>query len=317
MDTTFNSSLTSNNTIYNTSDTLLGSYNTCITTSDRSYNTYVTSPNDGLMESASKLDMNLNTSAPNHTICNTSNELKLGATMSNEEGVFEATVSIDTVYVIIGSIGLLGNLFVMVIILNGRTMLKKITNLYILNQSILDFGASFFLISTSFGSGISPDGSNPTFAEFICRFWTAKYPLWALLVSSTYNLLLITMERYMEVVHPIRHKVSFSRRLAYVTIVLVWLIGPLWQTYFFATSRLVKGQCVVFSEWPSEALRQAFGTLNVCVQFLFPFCVLIYVYSRIIYVITHRIHAVNQPLPNTSKATTQVGNFNITILKHV
>ena len=44
--------------------------------------------------------------------------------------------------------------------------------------------------------------------QFVCRFWLSRWPLWSLLVASTYSILVLTVERYVAIVYPVVYKVS-------------------------------------------------------------------------------------------------------------
>ncbi|NJL80252.1 MAG: G-protein coupled receptor, partial [Richelia sp. SM2_1_7] len=68
--------------------------------------------------------------------------------------------------------------------------------------------------------------------DLYCKIWATKLFLWGFLVSSTYNLVALTVERYLAVVHPIWHKTSFSKNKAIVLIVLVWIFGPAWNASY-------------------------------------------------------------------------------------
>jgi len=87
------------------------------------------------------------------------------------------------------------------------------------NQSVIDMSASFFtLLSATVevdGTGMSPDSA---YDQFVCRIWFTRRPLWCLLVTSTYGILLTALERYVAVVHHIWYKVSYS----WTNICLLW-----------------------------------------------------------------------------------------------
>ena len=63
------------------------------------------------------------------------------------------------------------------------------------SESAIDSGASFFLI---LGSTTVKDSSVPydgIHGDILCKVWYTKLPLWSLLVSSTWNLVTLTVER--------------------------------------------------------------------------------------------------------------------------
>jgi hypothetical protein len=82
------------------------------------------------------------------------------------------------------------------------------TNLLVINQSTIDMMAAIMMILTSLlpvnGTGMNRDS---VYDQFICRFWITNLPLWSMLVSSTYSILLMSLERYVAVIHPVFHKV--------------------------------------------------------------------------------------------------------------
>ena len=82
------------------------------------------------------------------------------------------------------------------------------TNLLIINQSFIDFCASITMIIMGVDTedGTEMSHSNP-YHQFVCRFWLSRWPLWSLLVASTYSILMLTVERYIAIVHPIVYKV--------------------------------------------------------------------------------------------------------------
>ena len=45
-----------------------------------------------------------------------------------------SAASLKAMYLVIGALGLIGNIFVVPVILNYKSMLKQLTNTYILNQ---------------------------------------------------------------------------------------------------------------------------------------------------------------------------------------
>lgn len=59
----------------------------------------------------------------------------------------------EYIYIGIGLVGMLDNLIVVVIMLRVTTMRSKLLNVYIANQSAIDFSSSFFLVMSSTVNG--------------------------------------------------------------------------------------------------------------------------------------------------------------------
>ena len=199
-------------------------------------------------------------------------------------------------YIVIGSVGLLDNLLVIIIIFNYTTMRKKMTNIFIINQSIIDAVASFFIMMLGV---IEVDGYNMISGnihdEFVCRFWLTRVLLWSMLMSSTYNLVCLTFERYLEIVHPVYHKVNFSQTKAIIAMVCVWICGPAYHfSYQLPTSEIINGVCYPFAIWPNQAIQRVVGVMTIIVQYVFPICFMVCCYAKMAITLRMRIHPTSQ-----------------------
>ena len=102
-------------------------------------------------------------------------------------------------------------------------------NILIVNQSIIDACASFFTLVTAVvevdGTHMSRDSiynrcplsRDSSWDQFVCRFWLTRSQLWNVLQSSTYGIILMTIDRYVAVVYP----VWYSTKVSAVTIALI------------------------------------------------------------------------------------------------
>jgi len=80
-------------------------------------------------------------------------------------------------------------------------------NILIVNQSVIDMCASFCTLLTALvkvdGTRMSPDS---IYDQFVCHIWLTRQPLWYFLFASMYGILLMALDRYVAVVHPIWQK---------------------------------------------------------------------------------------------------------------
>ncbi|KAK2140455.1 hypothetical protein LSH36_1348g00028 [Paralvinella palmiformis] len=194
------------------------------------------------------------------------------------------------VYLVIGALGLLGNVFVVVVIFSGTAMRKQLTNAFIINQSLLDAAVSLFLILTTL---LENDGRTfvSTADLAYCKLWLTKMWLWGLLVSSTYNLLAVSVERYLAVVHPFWHRMRLTRGKVFASIAFIWVFGPAYNlAYMVPTSGISRdGGCTLYSFWPDSLTQNAIGVLTITIQFIVPIILLIIFYARMIVVLRMRI----------------------------
>jgi len=112
-----------------------------------------------------------------------------------------------------GLFGFLSNLFVVVVIVTYRPMRDHITNLYLINQSLIDASVAAFLCLTTVLQDDKRQLTPGSWSdEALCRLWFTKMPLWGLLVSSTYSLVSLSVERFLAIVYPFQYRAWCSRR---------------------------------------------------------------------------------------------------------
>nr|AQT03384.1 G protein coupled receptor [Perinereis aibuhitensis] len=187
------------------------------------------------------------------------------------------------VYIVIGCLGILDNGFVIIVILHSRKMRNKLCNLFILNQSVVDLVASVFLLCNSPSVPTLGSASNISL-EFYCRIWDSNYLFWAAVTWSTYNLVAITIERYLEVVHPLRYRSFFTRRRAKVIVAVVWLVGftiPI-VTSVITSPAGADGTCQKHRAWSSRLMAALVGFYALFFGFLLPVVIMIVCYTQMI-----------------------------------
>lgn len=81
-------------------------------------------------------------------------------------------IRIWTLFAVIGAFGIAGNALVAMVLLRFTNLRRRLTNIYIINQSIIDCMASMFLLASTLHQD---DTLPPGIAgELKCRLWMAK-----------------------------------------------------------------------------------------------------------------------------------------------
>jgi len=94
-------------------------------------------------------------------------------------------------------------------------------NVLIVNQSIVDTCASLITLLIAV---VEVDGTrmsrSSVYDQFVCRVWISRLPLWALLNTSTFGILITAFERYFAVIYPIWYNVRIDHQTSSVVVQL-------------------------------------------------------------------------------------------------
>ena len=168
-------------------------------------------------------------------------------TTTNDVGNNDDSQSATEIYltaqrILVGIIGILGNLTVCIIVTNLKS--NEVKSL-IISQAFIDFLTSCVLVTGTITSRflysqlVSP--KSHTLGIMYCMLWHWDGLLFSLFSISTWNLVAISIERYMAVIHPIWYRTSFTRKKALMLGACLWVIAPTMQIIHVARSTYYTG----------------------------------------------------------------------------
>ncbi|XP_022086684.1 cholecystokinin receptor type A-like [Acanthaster planci] len=214
-------------------------------------------------------------------------------------------VVLKIIYTIIGLLGIVGNSLVIYLVYRVPS-LRSVTNVLICNQAIIDLTSSVFFVCLY----LLPKPSLPesaVAASVLCKLWLSDWPLWGFSVSSTVNLVLLTMERYFAIKHPIKYRTRFTMRRAKALAVLPWCVGPLHELAWALVQTVdAEGNCD--PSWPSVTLQQILGVIFFIDHYMLPVTIMMYVYTTIIMKLRRDWRSSSVSLPRTGHAQTTTNN---------
>jgi hypothetical protein len=231
-------------------------------------------------------------------------------------------------YIVIGVVGVIANGLTVAIMAFSKKIHANFTNWFIINQSVLDFWSAIFMLVSIPADRTIFINLSGVWGDILCKLWLGKVFMWSLFVSSTYNLLVLTFERYCKVVHPIFHRNNFGRKQSIVFTVFVWLFGFGYNfAYKIPPASLIGGRCVLF-QYPNKVTSVSVGFFTLFVQYFFPLIAMIYLYGRMAQKLKSRVVAapvvinqIDQPQnqqqqkPAGSKVTSQTDKFRKNTIK--
>jgi len=187
-----------------------------------------------------------------------------------------ASYAVNTTYVIIGVFGIVGNFVALLVIGTHKPLRNRLSNYYFINQIVVDFLVCSLLIPS-----IVPNYGYTNL--LFCLFWQSRVFFLSLYLTSSYSIVAMAIERYMEIVHPIKHRVSVTKRKVYLTIVAVWVIGfGQKMAYMMASTRPVDGVCILSYWFPNFAASVLAGIFNWIVEYFIPITVIAFCYVRML-----------------------------------
>jgi hypothetical protein len=209
--------------------------------------------------------------------------------MPNSPGFASTFIIIQNAFqvlcLVIGLVGLVTNGVVLFVLLRYNHVAKNATNKFIFNQTLIDATCcvalvAFVLVKRLSGSANVGIG----FRGWIrCLFVDST----ALVVSSTsasqFGLVVIAVERYSMIVHPIGHRKHFRPWMIQVGLIVPWLDGLCTVIIpYLTTTRVVGGQCLSLQFWPTAEMYSAYTVVLFVWQFVFAVSAMVFCYFRII-----------------------------------
>lgn len=190
---------------------------------------------------------------------------------------FGLKFSQNIVYSIISFLGTFGNVFVLVIVIRSLGPIRgRVSTIFLINQSLLDATISILLgVDCWLKEYLKEVSLSRTFLLWYCHGFTLVIPLWGTMIGSSYNLVLLSLERYFSVLYPVAHK-NLSKKKAVTAAVLIWFIFIGYQFAHQSSTSTVSesGKCIPFSNWPNDLTRRSVGILIVIIQFIIPLIII-------------------------------------------
>jgi hypothetical protein len=207
--------------------------------------------------------------------------------------------------IVIGAIGLTGNAFVVVVMLWSKNMRKNITATYLINQSVIDALASLFLVLQLLLTSRAGKDFGTFKDELYCRLWISRDFLWSLFMTSSINLIAITLERLVATWKPLWHRVSLTRAKQMASVVIIWIPGfvlALWHGYDGAG--VDGGACYAYGKGGS--FNHVLGYVNICVEFILPVTIFVVSYGKIAWTLHSKPDTLKNAAPEQRKKSKDV-----------
>jgi hypothetical protein len=216
----------------------------------------------------------------------------------------------ETLLIAVGIIGAAINGFVIFVFSSFKELRKNTTNVLIVNQTAIDIIACMALTATMIIEKTRASDNTVGFIRRImCWFFDNYCILGASLCAYKFSLVVVTLERYVKVVHPVKHRNDLRPWMIKLGIIVPWIDSFL--SIFLPltlTSDVVDDVCHIALQGSENG--RAFSTFVFAKYFLLPLLVFIFCYSRILTVVRrqNRIRTEASLQPSSATAGPSGGN---------
>ena len=176
--------------------------------------------------------------------------------------------------VVIGIVGAVANGLVLYAMVASKQHKKQ---LLIFNQNIFDL-CCCLILAVTYILKLCNIHLTGALGYWLCMLLISESLLWLTVNGSVMNLLSITIERYLKVVHPAFSKKYLRKWVIYMAIAFVWISATTYNmAVVFSTSRVIDGVCYSYTLWESRMAATIHGiwhfiSFHVIVLIGFVFC---------------------------------------------
>jgi len=235
-----------------------------------------------------------NASAVNYGVLSISDELPTTSETMFSSG--STTVSISTktqvgfraVIITMGIVGSLANGIVALVLKLATGTKNERVNLLMTNQLMLDMFSCFSLIAV-YATKLVNLYLTSSWGYWLCVLFVGEMPLWIGLNGSVSNLVIISVERYVMIVHSIWHKNHVRTWMIYTAMAFSWIYGTVTNVLvYIPTSNIVEGQCIWIAFWSSQASAVIYSTWYILFSYVIPIIAFCFCYGRILITIVRQ-----------------------------
>ena len=190
---------------------------------------------------------------------------------------------VDSVLFLISVVGMVGNSVAMFILTSSVKIRKSKSYVLIMNQCLLDFTATLFM-SIYFPFKYFRQWSNMSgiWDLIMCQVIYSQVCINVPILSSSYNLVALSIERMTSIVWPVFHKVRCTRRRTLIIAVSTWVFGFTISIAFSLPVNginTVKRKCYYWNNFPSPLHSQVYSFIYNIFLVFFPLLLMLSSYA--------------------------------------
>ena len=219
--------------------------------------------------------------------------------------------------VVIGVLGTAANALILYALIASKQHKKHVL---IVHQNALDLFSSFFMIITYSVKLCNIYLTGPA-GYWLCALLLSESLIWFGTFASVVNLAVITIERYLKVVHSTWSKTKLRNWMIYSAMAFAWIISFITNIALaFPTSAVIDGACYAYVIWETDTERMIFFMWNLMFFYVLIILIFIFCYWRILVVIRRQArvmagHAAAEPSTSQAHAQAQFNQMQSNVTK--
>ena len=181
--------------------------------------------------------------------------------------------------IVIGVVGTAANALILYAMVASKQHKKHIL---IFHQNVLDLVSCLFLVIT-YAVKLCNFYLTGLTGYWLCMLILSENLLWSVILGSKANLVFITIERYLKVVHPVWSKKKLRNWMIYSAMAFAWISGFIQlNALAFITSDVVDGVCYAFVMWENRVAEMCYGIFGLLFYSVFILIIFVFCYWRIL-----------------------------------
>jgi len=219
--------------------------------------------------------------------------------------------------VVIGVLGTAANALILYALVASKQHKKHVL---IVHQNALDLFSTFCMIITYSVKLCHIYLTGPA-GYWLCALVLSETLIWFGTFASVVNLAIITIERYLKVVHSTWSKTKLRNWMIHSAMAFAWIISFITNiSVLFQTTAVIDGACYAYVIWESDTEKLIYFMWNLMFFYVLIILIFIFCYWRILHVIRRQArvmagHAAAGPSTSQAHAQAQYNQMESNAIK--
>ncbi|XP_074109232.1 trissin receptor-like [Cotesia typhae] len=186
-----------------------------------------------------------------------------------------------TLYSIVFFFCFFGNLIVILVVMYSRRM-RGITNFFLANLAVADLCVGIFCVYQTLINYLM---NSWLLGLFLCKVYTFVHAL--SYTASIMILVLVCVERYLAIIHPIKCRSLLTRSRLRVIVVIGWILAAIYALPKFIYAETIENKLmngaldIICIPNMKKHSKNALDTVNLILLYIVPLFLMSYLYTRI------------------------------------